>query len=64
MRVTNSLISTNFFFKDFIYSFMMGGGGGVQRHRQREKQAPCQEPHAGLDPETPGSRTPWAEGRR
>ena len=27
-----------------------------QRHRQREKQAPCREPDVGLDPETPGSR--------
>ena len=26
-----------------------------QRHRQREKQAPCREPDAGLDPRTPGS---------
>ena len=26
-----------------------------KRHRQREKQAPCREPDAGLDPETPGS---------
>ena len=26
-----------------------------QRHRQREKQAPCKEPDAGLDPETSGS---------
>ena len=26
-----------------------------QRHRQREKQAPCREPGAGLDPGTPGS---------
>ena len=26
-----------------------------QRHRLREKQAPCGEPHAGLDPRTPGS---------
>ena len=24
-----------------------------QRHRQREKQAPCREPDAGLDPGTP-----------
>ena len=23
---------------------------------RREKQAPCQEPNAGLDPQTPGSR--------
>ena len=27
-----------------------------QRHRQREKQAPCRDPDAGLDPRTPGSR--------
>ena len=26
-----------------------------QRHRQREKQAPCGEPDAALDPRTPGS---------
>ena len=26
-----------------------------QRHREREKQAPCREPDVGLDPETPGS---------
>ena len=26
-----------------------------QRHRQREKQAPCREPDVGLDPQTPGS---------
>ena len=25
-----------------------------QRHKRREKQAPCQEPEAGLDPGTPG----------
>ena len=27
----------------------------MQRHRQREKQAPCREPDVGLDPGTPGS---------
>ena len=27
-----------------------------QRHRQREKQAPCREPDVGLDPGTPGSQ--------
>ena len=27
-----------------------------QRHRQREKQAPCREPDVGLHPGTPGSR--------
>ena len=26
-----------------------------QRHRQREKQAPCRVPDVGLDPGTPGS---------
>ena len=26
-----------------------------QRHRQREKPAPCREPDAGLDPGTPES---------
>ena len=26
-----------------------------QGHRQREKQAPCREPNAGLDPRTSGS---------
>ena len=42
------------FFKDFIYFFMRDRER--QRHRQWEKQAPCREPDAGLDPETPGSR--------
>ena len=27
-----------------------------QRHRWREKQAPCREPNVGLDSRTPGSR--------
>ena len=27
-----------------------------QRHRQREKRAPCGEPEVGLGPRTPGSR--------
>ena len=26
-----------------------------QRHRQKEKQAPCREPDVGLDPRSPGS---------
>ena len=45
------------FFKDFIYSFMRDTEreGERQRHRQRENQAPCREPHVGLDPGTPGS---------
>ena len=33
-----------------------------QRHKQREKQAPCGKPDAGLNPRTPGSRPePWAD---
>ena len=27
----------------------------MQRHKQREKQAPCREPDMGLDPGSPGS---------
>ena len=34
----------------FIYS------RETQRHRQREKQVPCQQPDVGLDPWTLGSR--------
>ena len=29
-----------------------------QRHRQREKQAICREPDAGLDPRTPAGSQP------
>ena len=39
--------------KDFIYLFMIHTKR--QRHRQREKQAPCEEPDMGLNPRTPGS---------
>ena len=38
----------------FIYSQETQREG--QRHRQKEKQAPCGKPDAGLDPRTPGSR--------
>ena len=38
-----------YFFKDFIYLFIRGGGEGC-RERQREKQAPCREPNTGLNP--------------
>ena len=42
----------SFFFKIlFIYSWETER----QRHRQREKQAPCRDPNVGLDPGTPGS---------
>ena len=47
-----------FFFKDFIYLFMIvtHRERERQRHRQREKQAPCREPDVGFDPRSPGSR--------
>ena len=43
------------FFKDLIYLFIPERHGERQRHKQREKQAPCREPDGGLDPGTPGS---------
>ena len=48
----------SFFFSFFLrfYLFMRDGEGERQRHRQRENQAPCGEPNAGLHPRTPGSR--------
>ena len=45
-----------FFFKDFIYLFMRDTERERQRHKRREKQAPCREPDVGLDPRSPGSR--------
>ena len=39
-------------FKDFIYLFMRETER--QRHRQREKQAPCREPDVEFHPMTPG----------
>ena len=47
----------NFFFKCFINLFMRHKRD-KQRCRKREKQAPCGEPHEGLDPRTLGS---WPE---
>ena len=44
----------NHFFKDLKNVFMRDPER--QRHRQREKQAPCREPDVGLDPRTQGSR--------
>ena len=44
---------TCFFFLRF-YLFMRGRER--QRHRRREKQAPCGEPNVGLDPRTLGSQ--------
>ena len=42
------------FFKDFIYLFMRDPER--QRHRQKERQAPCREPDVGLDSRTLGSQ--------
>ena len=41
--------------KDFIHFFMRDTHTERQRHKQREKQAPCGEPAVGLDLRTPGS---------
>ena len=38
-----------------MYLFMRNTHRKRQRHRQKEKQATCGEPDAGLDPKTPGS---------
>ena len=42
------------FFLRFIYSFIQREWRERQRHRRREKQAPCREPNVGLDPGSPG----------
>ena len=44
-----------FFFLRF-YLFIQERHTERQRHRQRDKEAPCEEPNVGLDPRTPGSR--------
>ena len=51
--ITKQTLFFILFFKDCIYSWETEGGG--QRHRQREKHAPCKEPDMGLDPRSPGS---------
>ena len=49
-----NLLKFCFVFEDFIYLFMRDTKR--ERHRQREKQAPCRKPDVGLDPGTPGSQ--------
>ena len=44
----------HYLLKDFIYLFMSDTEQEAET-QQREKQAPCGEPDAGLDPRTPGS---------
>ena len=53
MPVAHAFILSSYFFTEFIYVFMRHTKR--PKHRQREKQAPCGEPDAGLDPRTPGS---------
>ena len=45
-----------FFFFKIVFIYSWETQRERQRHREREKQASCREPHAGLDPGTPGSR--------
>ena len=40
---------------DFICLLMRDTETERPRHRQREKEAPCRDPDAGLDPTFPGS---------
>ena len=48
---TTHLVGTAIFFfnKDFIYLFIHERHREKQRHRLREKQAPCGEPDVGLE---------------
>ena len=48
-------LSLSLFFKNILFIYSKGTHRERQRHRQKEKQAPCGEPHAGLDPRTLGS---------
>ena len=52
----NSQMMIDWLIEDFIYSWE--AQRERQRHRLKEKQAPCGELVAGLDPRTPGS---WLE---
>ena len=49
-----NLKAIEFFFVRCIYLFMKTQRE-TQKHRQREKQSPCRESDAGLDPRPPGS---------
>ena len=42
------------FLKTFLFIYSWEIHRERQRHRQREKQTPCREPNAGLNPRTPG----------
>ena len=59
MRIECFILS-NFFLKIlFIYSWETHRER--QRHRQKEKQAPCREPDAGFVPRTPGYTLSWRQ---
>ena len=51
----NFINYSRIFKKDFLFIYSWETHKDRQRHRQREKQAPCREPDVGLDPGTPGS---------
>ena len=58
MFSSRSFIVLDFIFKSVINFFkkiIFIHERERQRHRQREKQAPCREPKAALNPGTPGS---------
>ena len=57
VHCTQKQPSWGFFFLRF-YLFINERHRETQRHRQREKQAPCREPNVELDPGTPAS---WPE---
>ena len=51
-------LKKNFFKRFYVFIHKRHtrlGGAAEQRHRQREKQAPCREPDVGLNSRTPGS---------
>ena len=55
MPTKDPVVFEGYFLKRFYLFIHDRHGGEGQRHRQREKQAPCREPDAGLNPGTPGS---------
>ena len=57
-NLLTALYSKNLSSKSAKYTFFfkkIHERQGGERHRQREKQAPCREPDLGLDPRSPGS---------
>ena len=48
-------LSSFFFFLKILFIYERQTERERQRQRHREKQVPCGEPNAGLDPQIPGS---------